>query len=82
MLVPYGKGKQLIAGLLSGSPSAEAFRELEAYTVQLRQGELERLGSAVYTALDGAVRILQENYYDSDGTGVVFDPLPLDNMFA
>lgn len=82
VLVPYGKGKELIAGLLSGSPSAGVFRELEAYTVQLRQGELERLGSAVYAALDGAVHILQENYYDSDGTGVVFDPLPLGNMFA
>ena len=82
MLVPYGGGKELIEKLLSGNPPAAVFRELENYAVQLGDGELKRLGSAVYTALDGAVNILQENYYDSNGIGVVFDPLPLNNMFA
>ena len=82
VLVPYGGGKELIEKLLSGNPPAAVFRELENYAVQLGDGELKRLGSAVYTALDGAVNILQENYYDGDGIGVVFDPLPLNNMFA
>lgn len=81
VLVPYGDGRELIAQLLSGERAPQLFRELQAYTVQLGPGELKRLGSAVYTALDGAVSVLRENYYDGHGTGVVFDPLPLEDMF-
>ena len=82
VLVPYGEGKELIKKLLSGNPPAGVFRELEAYAVQLSDSELKRLGNTVYTALDGAVNILQENYYDGDGIGVVFDPLPLNDTFV
>ena len=82
VLVPYGEGTELIKKLLSGNPPAGVFRELEAYAVQLSDSELKRLGNAVYTALDGAVNILQENYYDGDGIGVVFDPLPPNDTFV
>lgn len=81
VLVPYGDGRELIAELLSGDVSGADFRRLEAYAVQLSPGELKRLEGAVYTALDGAVSVLHENYYDSDGIGIVFDPLPLNDMF-
>ncbi len=81
VLVPYGEGRELITQLLSGETAPQLFHTLQAYTVQLGHGELKRLGGAVYTTLDGAVNVLRENYYDGHGTGVVFDPLPLEDMF-
>ena len=67
--------------LLSGERSPELFRQLETYTVQLSDGELHKLDGAVAVGLDGTVMMLQSNYYDAKGPGVVFDPLPLDPMF-
>lgn len=81
VLVPYGAGKELIGRLLSGERSPELLRQLEAYAVQLSNSELHKLDGAVSVELDGTVMILQGNYYDSEGPGVVFDPLPLEPMF-
>ena len=81
VLVPYGAGEKLIGRLLSGERSPELFRQLETYTVQLSDGELRKLDGAVAVGLDGTVMILQGNYYDAKGPGVVFDPLPLEPMF-
>ena len=81
VLVPYGAGKELIGRLLSGERSPELLRQLEAYTVQLSNSELHKLDGAVAVELDGTVMVLQGNYYDSEGPGVVFDPLPLEPMF-
>lgn len=81
VLVPYGTGEELIGRLLSGERSPELFRQLETYTVQLSDGELHKLDGAVAVGLDGTVMMLQGNYYDAKGPGVVFDPLPLDPMF-
>ncbi len=82
VLVPYGDGKGYIGELLSGNHSPELFRRLETCTVQLGNGELRLLGGAVVSGLDGAVRILLDNYYDAGGPGVVFDPLPLEPKFS
>lgn len=81
VLVPYGAGEKLIGRLLSGERSPELFRQLETYTVQLSDGELHKLDGAVAVGLDGTVMMLQSNYYDAKGPGVVFDPLPLEPMF-
>ena len=72
VLVPYGEGKEKIAALLAGHCTPQMLRGLEPYAVALSRGELRRLGDAVVPALDGAVRILQESFYDSAGQGVCF----------
>lgn len=81
VLVPYGDGEGLISQLLSGKRNPELIRQLELYTVQLSDGELCKLSGAIKIELDGAVRVLLDNYYDTTGSGVVFDPLPLDVIF-
>lgn len=81
VLVPYAEGAGLISRLLSGEHHSELFRQLEAYTVQLSEGELHRLDGAIAVELDGAVKVLLNNYYDANGSGVVFEPLPLNHIF-
>ena len=81
--VPYGKGKDLIAGL--GSREAprdlqkqrELLRELKPYTVSLYRWEKENLAAqgALYEYWDGAVAVLAPEYYDEEGVGAVLKPI-------
>lgn len=72
VLVPYKDGARKIAELFSASPGAVQLSDLQPYTVSLGKGEADRLkqAGAVYPALQGAVRVLRAEFYDSENTGV------------
>lgn len=63
VVVPYKEGKALIERLYSDKDRID-LRELQPYVVSVSSPILKRLGNAVGTALDGAVYVLKEGYYD------------------
>ena len=75
VLVPYGKGKDMLLELQSSRGNASLLRALQPYTVSISQSQCQRLGNALYPALDSAALVLQENYYDSAHKGLSFDPI-------
>lgn len=84
VIVPYGdEGKALISQLFSMRHlSSGFFRQAQKYTVSLipyQKSVLEN-NSALTKVLDGAVLVLQEQFY-SEETGVCFDANPLPELF-
>lgn len=63
VVVPYKEGKTLIEKLYSDKDHID-LRELQPYVVSAGNSILEKLGNAVGTALDGAVYVLKEGFYD------------------
>src|SRR5699024_5557954 len=74
VLVPYGAGREKLLDLRSGLGGAALLRELQPYTVAIGHSQCRRLGDGIYPALDGAVLILREEYYDSAHKGLTFEP--------
>lgn len=72
VLVPYKDGTRKIAELLSASPDKVQLSDLQPYTVSLGKRDVDRLeqAGAVYPALQGAVRVLRAEFYDSENIGV------------
>ena len=72
VLVPYKEGVRKIAELFSLSPDKVRLSDLQPYTVSLGKRDVDRLeqAGAVYPALQGAVRVLREEFYDSEKIGV------------
>ena len=54
------------------SPDKVRLSDLQPYTVSLGKRDVDRLeqAGAVYPALQGAVRVLREEFYDSEKIGV------------
>ncbi|MEC0329617.1 CRISPR-associated helicase Cas3' [Paenibacillus macerans] len=74
VLVPYGRGKELIAQLNSGAwleDISKFLKQAQQYTVNLYSQELEHLrrDNAIVVHLDGMIYELKENWY-SDEYGV------------
>ncbi len=74
VLVPYGQGKDKLLALQSAKGGASLLPELQPYTVSISQSQRRQLGDALYSVLDGAAIVLQENYYDSENKGLSFVP--------
>lgn len=74
VLVPYGAGREKLLDLQSGRDGAALLRELQPYTVAISRSQCRRLGDGLYPALDGAMLILREEYYDSAHKGLTFVP--------
>lgn len=70
VVVPYGEeGKNMTAKLLSSEPlTPKTLREAQRFAVGITANEKMRLADqgALYTVKDGAVTILNEEYYDSE----------------
>ena len=77
VIVPYGKGKELISALDTPGAhhdlarAAALLAEAKQYTVSLTESTIERMlqKGVLFTLLDGATYALNEDYYDSE-TGV------------
>ena len=67
-------GREKLLDLRSGRGGAALLRELQPYTVAIGHSQCRRLGDGIYPALDGAVLILREEYYDSAHKGLTFEP--------
>ena len=63
VVVPYKEGKALIEKLYSDKDHID-LRELQPYVVSVGSSINKKLGNAVGTALDGAVYVLKEGFYD------------------
>lgn len=63
VVIPYKDGKALIEKLYSDKDHID-LRDLQPYVVSVGSAILEKLGNAVGTALDGAVYVLKEGFYD------------------
>ena len=71
VLVPYGRGKELLLELQSARANTALLKDLQPYTISISQSQYRRLGNALY--LDGEALALQENYYDSEHKGLSFE---------
>ncbi len=80
ILVPYGKGKELITALNALSlpqdfkRMKELLEEAKAYSVSLYPWEIKKLEEqqGLHTLCDGSITVLQEGYYNDD-FGFVID---------
>lgn len=73
VLVPYGRGKELLLELQSARANTALLKDLQPYTISISQSQYRRLGNALYFVLDGEALALQENYYDSEHKGLSFE---------
>ena len=73
VLVPYGRGKELLLELQSAHANTALLKDLQPYTISISQSQYRRLGNALYFVLDGEALALQENYYDSEHKGLSFE---------
>jgi CRISPR-associated endonuclease/helicase Cas3 len=82
VLVPYGRGKELILQL-NGKCGLEQqkrlIREAQQYSVNLFDHELKKMANSVFVLNNGGILALEERCYDND-LGVVSDGGPLGLM--
>ena len=75
VLVPYGEGKEKLVKLLSAQGDPSMLQQLQPYTVSISRSQCQRLGGALYPALDGAALVLRDGYYDSAHKGLSMSPI-------
>ncbi len=74
ILVPYGDGKDVIAGLADDdlrydlSRAASLLERAKPYTVSVTAGQMERMqhNGMLFTLMDGSIHVLNDDYYDSN----------------
>jgi len=73
VLVPYGKGKDLIAkinGNCSLEQLKEYIKEAQQYSVNLYENDIKKIGNGIFQLKNGGILALREEFYDND-SGVV-----------
>ena len=71
MIVPYKKGKELIADLCKDSYEIdvkELLKQAQQYTVNLYQNQIEQFNQkgGIIRILDNSVMVLKEGFYKED----------------
>ena len=85
VIVPYQRGKEIIALFASAEPGFEETKQLlqeaKQYTVSLYSYQRDRLlrEQGIYEILEGDVLALKEEYYDSE-LGLVLKPKPMNYL--
>jgi len=81
VLVPYGRGKEIIQNLATTShlpATAELLKEAQQYSVNLYKNEVQSLDNGIYSIGDTGVLALADLYYSSEyGITLITDNEPV-----